>query len=389
VESDGLKPPGYGEQHWRWRMKSVLSREHKKSRDLLVDMLTQRGAADSSYNLDLFDYLRLLLRRWKWVAGPTLVALACAGLYLFLAAPVYQARTTLLPPTPASIAGYNQDNGRVGLPVWDPDKVYGTFQKYLFSDSLRLSFFRETVLPELSERQRRSAEGALRRAFDKQLQVLAPDRLRPYILQVDVLSEQPQQAADWANAYVRSAERLADQEIRQTVEASIHQRSIQLQRQIDLLRETARKRREDRIAALKEAQQIARSVGLESPQVSSIRVAAQDNLASFIDGSLLYLRGSKAISEEIALLEARQSDDPFIESLRDLEEQKAFLGGIRMPDSMRTVQVDQLALPPDVPVKPRAALILLAALLIGLIAGTLLASVIGAAAMRKGEVRLA
>jgi len=350
-------------------------------------MLTQRGTADSSYHLDLFDYLRLLLQRWKWIAGVTLVALGCAGLYLFLAAPVYQARTTLLPPTPASIAGYNQDNGRAGLPVWDPDKVYGAFQKYLFSDSLRLSFFRETVLPGLDEKQRRSAEGALRRAFDKQLQVLSPDRLRPYILQVDVLSEQPQQAADWANAYVRNAERLADQEIRETVEASIRQRSIQLQRQIDLLRETARKRREDRIAALKEAQQIARSVGLESPQVSSIRVAAQDNLASFIDGSLLYLRGSKAISEEIALLEARQSDDPFIESLRDLEEQKAFLGGIRMPDGMRTVQVDQLALPPDVPVKPRAALVLLAALLIGLIAGTLLASVMGAAAMRKGEVR--
>jgi len=348
-------------------------------------MLTQRGTADSSYHLDLFDYLRLLLHRWRWVAGPTLAALACAGLYLLLTAPVYQARTTLLPPTPASIAGYNQDNGRAGLPVWDSDAVYGAFQKYLFSDSLRLSFFRETVLPSLSEEQRRRPEGALRRAFDRQLQVLAPDRLKPYILQVDVLSEQPQQAADWANAYVRSAERLADQEIRETVEASIHQRGAQLQRQIDLLRETALKRRKDRVAALKEALQIARSVGLESPQASSMRVAAQDNLASFIDGSLLYLRGSKAISEEIALLEARESDDPFIESLRDLEEQKAFLGGIRMPDTIRTVQVDQLALPPDAPVKPRAVLVLLAALLIGLIAGTLLASVLGAATMRKGE----
>ncbi len=114
-------------------------------------MLTQRGTADSSYHLDLFDYLRLLLHRWRWVAGPTLAALACAGLYLLLTAPVYQARTTLLPPTPASIAGYNQDNGRAGLPVWDSDAVYSAFQKYLFSDSLRLSFFRETVLPGLSE----------------------------------------------------------------------------------------------------------------------------------------------------------------------------------------------------------------------------------------------
>lgn len=348
-------------------------------------MLTQRRSVDSSPHLDLFDYLQLLFQRWRCIAGLALGALACAGLYLYLTTPVYQARTTLLPPTPASVAGYNQDNGRSGLPVWDSSAVYNVFQKYLFSDNLRLSFFKETVLPTLSDSQRRQPEGALRRAFDRQLQVLSPDKLKPYILEVDVLSEQPELAAEWANAYVRNAGQLADREIRETIETSIRQRSVQLQRHIDLLRETALKRRQDRIQALKEALQIARSVGLETPQISSTRVAAQDSLASFIDGSLLYLRGSKAISEEIALLEARQSDDPFIDSLRDLEEQQAFLAGIQLPEVTQTFQVDQLALAPDVPVKPRKVLVMLAALLIGLIAGTLLASVLGAAAMRNRE----
>lgn len=349
-------------------------------------MLTQRGTVDTSSHLDLFDYLQLLFQRWKYIAGLSLGALACAGLYLYLATPVYQARTTLLPPTPASVAGYNQDNGRAGLPVWDTGAVYNVFQKYLFSDNLRLRFFKEIVMPSLSDTQRRQPEGALRRAFDRQLQVLSPDKLKPYILEVDVLSEQPELAAEWANAYVRNAGQLADREIRETIETSIRQRSVQLQRHIDLLRKTALKRRQDRIQALKEALQIARSVGLEAPQASSTRVAAQGNLASFIDGSLLYLRGSKAIREEIALLEARQSDDPFIDSLRDLEEQKAFLAGIQLPEATQTVQVDQMALAPDVPVKPRKALVLLAALLIGLIAGTLLASVLSAAAMRNREV---
>jgi len=346
-------------------------------------MLTQRDAVDTPSHLDLFDFLVLLFQHWKWIASVTVISLSCAGLYLYIVPSTYQAQTTLLPPVPAAVAAYNQDNGRAGLPVWDASAVYTVFQKYLFSDNLRLSFFKATVLPSLSEEQRRQSEGDLRRSFERQLQVLAPDKLKPYILEVDVRSQQPQRAADWANEYVQSAARLADREIRDTINSSIRQRSAQLQRQIDLLRETALKRRQDRILVLKEALQIARSVGLEAPQASSARVSAQGNLASFIDGSLLYLRGSKAISEEIAQLEARQSDDAFIDSLRDLEEQKAFLDGIQIPGATLTVQVDQMALPPDVPVKPRKVLVILAALLLGLIAGTLLASVVGAAAVRQ------
>ena len=350
-------------------------------------MLTQRGAVDTPSHLDLFDFLILLLQRWKWIAVVTLLSLSCAALYLYFVPATYQARTTLLPPTPASVAAYNQDNGRAGLPVWDASSVYSIFQKYLFSDNLRLSFFKSTVLPSLSEEQRRQSEGDLRRAFDRQLQVLAPDKLKPYILEVDVLSQQPQQAAEWANDYVQNAARLADREIRETIDSSIRQRSAHLQRQINLLRETALKRRQDRILALKEALHIAQSVGLEAPQASSARVSAEGNLASFIDGSRLYLRGSKAISKEIALLEARPSDDAFIDSLRDLEEQKAFLDGIKTLGATSTVQVDQLAFPPDVPVKPRKVLVILAALLLGLIAGSLLASLAGAAALRQKEAR--
>ena len=346
-------------------------------------MLTQRGVVDTPSHLDLFDFLALLLRRWKLIAAVTLLSLACAGLYLYIVQPTYKARTTLLPPVSAAVAAYNQDNGRAGLPSWDTSSVYTVFQKYLFSDNLRQSFFKTTVLPSLSEEQRRHSEGDLRRAFERQLQILAPDKFKPHILEVDVLSPQPQQAADWANEYVQSAARLADREIRETIDSSIRQRSEQLQRQISLLRETAFKRRQDRILALKEALQIAQSVGLEAPQASSARVSAQGNLASFIDGSLLYLHGSRAISEQIALLETRQSDDAFIDSLRDLEEQKTFLGGIQIPDTTQTVQVDQLALPPDMPIRPSKVLVILAALLLGLIAGTLLASVIGAAAVRQ------
>lgn len=47
-----------------------------------------------------------------------------------------------------------------------------------------------------------------------------------------------------------------------------------------------------------------------------------EQLSAIMNGSLMYMRGSKALRGEIEALESRVSDDPFIPALRTLQEQE-------------------------------------------------------------------
>ncbi|MEN1480649.1 chain-length determining protein, partial [Pseudomonas aeruginosa] len=91
-----------------------------------------------------------------------------------------------------------------------------------------------------------------------------------------------------------------------------------VERRSYVLRETAKLRREDRITQLREALKVADSLGLERPPIINDQMSEQ--LSAIMSGNLMYMRGSKALKEEILVLEARTSDDPFIPALRTLQE---------------------------------------------------------------------
>lgn len=94
-----------------------------------------------------------------------------------------------------------------------------------------------------------------------------------------------------------------------------------------------------------------------------------EQLSAFMDGSLMYMRGSKALKAEIQALESRVSDDPFIPTLRTLQEQQRLFNSLSInPEKVAVFRQDGSVDIPDTPVKPKKALILA----IGLMAGGLL-----------------
>ncbi|RFQ08844.1 chain-length determining protein, partial [Pseudomonas sp. ATCC 13867] len=75
-----------------------------------------------------------------------------------------------------------------------------------------------------------------------------------------------------------------------------------IERQIEVLRASAQKRREDRIIRLREAQQVAETVASMPPQVTAGKTSSDGDLAEFMDGNLMYMRGAKAIGAELTVL---------------------------------------------------------------------------------------
>ncbi|MNC38514.1 Tyrosine-protein kinase ptk [compost metagenome] len=154
-----------------------------------------------------------------------------------------------------------------------------------------------------------------------------------------------------------------------------------------MLRTAALKQREDRVARLKEALVVADEVGMEAPQVTPGRIASDGELSSFVDGSLMYMRGAKAIRAELQVLEARQSDDPFISKLRGLQSQLVFLKGIEVkPGNVSVFTLDSAAEVPETPVKPKKVLILTLGIVIGGMLGVFVALV--RYVMRKGKAAI-
>lgn len=306
----------------------------------------------------------------------TLLVTAAAAAYAFLSTPIYEAKSSLLPPRQSDIAGYNVGRSIANLPDFKVEDVYGIFTRNLTSEALRRGFFRDVYLPSLSESERTTPQDMLWKRFnEKTLNASAPGKKeRPEYFEVHVKHKNPELAAKWANLFVERAAEQTRNNMQQNVLLEIDTRAQEIERRIAVLRETAMQRRQDRIVHLKEALTVADTVGVNVPQVTTGRTSSDGELSSFVDGSLMYMRGAKAIRAELQTLESRKSDDPFIAELRDLQTRLAFLKGIDVnPDNVSVLTIDSAAEVPETPIKPNKVLILVVGVVLGSILGLFIA----------------
>lgn len=314
--------------------------------------------------IDLVEMARALWsQRLLILAITSVVSFGAAG-YAFLTKPVYESQVSILPPNPSDIAGYNVGRSPVtGLKPFSVDEVYGYFVRSLSSEALRRSFFLDVYLPAVAS-DRKAPTDLYWKQFNQDITVKS-DKQRPERRQVQVSFSDPRVAADWANAYVLRAASETERMMERNVSAEVAIQAQDLERQIETLRETARQRREDRVAALEEALKVAIDVGLENAQ-GTVWQNVTTSATTASDSTPLYLRGSKALRAELAVLKGRTSDDPFIPELRSLQERLGFLKSVDIsPEQVAVYTLDSAALVPEVPVKPKKALIVALGVVLG------------------------
>lgn len=342
--------------------------------------MNQRIAADQSHTADEIDLVELVKQLWlqKWlIIGCTVIITALAAAYAFLSTPTYQATTGVMPPRLSDISGYNLGRSEAKLTEFTVEDVYGVFKRNLLSGSLKRQFFDQTYLPSLSAEAAGAAKDTLWKRFNSDFTVQAPDaKNNPDYYVVTVEGEDPQAAAEWANYYVKMAAAKSAEVMKGNLLTEIGTKAQSLSRQIDALRVTAEKRRNDRIARLQEALTVAEAVGYDSPQVTPGKTSSDGDFAEFMDGNLMYMRGAKAVKAELAVLEKRTNDDPFIVELRGIENQMDFLQKIDVnPDNVAVFTLDSPALVPETPIAPKKMLILVLGIILGGVIGLMVALV--------------
>lgn len=350
--------------------------------------MSQIPPASSNIPSDEIDLVELLEQLWKQkllIALVTLIVTVVAASYTFLSAPVYEAKTSLLPPRLADIAGYNLGRAEAGLPEFTVEKIYSIFTRNLRSEYQRNSFFEQVYLPAQAAEGAPETKDQLREALNRKLVVSNPDaKNNPDRFEVAVQSAVSSRAAEWANLYVERAANKTRQDMADTVATEISTRVKSIKSRIEVLRENAKKLREDRIARLNEALIVADKVGVQAPQVKASRTSSDGELEQFVDGNLIYMRGAKAIRAELTVLQSRTNDDPFIAGLRDFENQLDFLSKVSVsPDNVTVFTLDNTAEAPEAPIKSKKTLIIALGVVLGGMLGVFIALIRGMRVKRR------
>jgi chain length determinant protein (polysaccharide antigen chain regulator) len=319
-----------------------------------------------SSELDLADLLKgVWAQRWLVVLVAVVITVM-AGAYAFLSKPVYEARAFVLPPTQNDIEDFNYGRtSESGLAPYTVKDVYAVFIRNLQSESLKNRFFNEVYLPSLTDDKRRSSQDSLYRKFTADLTIAQPSKDFADRFTVVTLNSQPTEAAGWLSLYIDQASEAAKKELIKNFAKEIKIRIRNNEAQIAMLRENAANVRRDTVHQLLEAEKVAGAIGLEKHQIVSGGVTS--DMSGAADPRLIYLRGTKALEAEVKNLQARESDDAFITNLRKLQGLNEFYRTLAVKaEDVAVYRLDGVIQPPDSPIKPKKALIILLGMIVGL-----------------------
>jgi len=354
-----------------------------------IKLMSQMTSIHQRNEIDLIELVQQLwMKKWL-IIGVTAAVTLMAAAYAFLTPPVYRAQATVMPPSLSDIAWFNLArnmlaasnetsgsgsgrNSNASLKPFTTEDVYSVFTRNLQSDQSKRRFYDNVYLPSLDEDEKKGSQDSLYQSYLRRISITGPTTAQPDRFLLNIEGHDPAQAAEWAELYIRDVEQRSLQEMLENAQSEIQVQGRNLMQQIDTLRESAKVRREDRLAQLEEAFSVAQKIGLENPPMIAGQMS--DQLSAIMEGNLTYMRGAKALRAEIEALKKRNSDDPFIPRLRSLQEQYSLYASLHIqPERVAVYRLDGAIETPDKPIKPMKALILLVGALVGGVFGMLIA----------------
>lgn len=348
---------------------------------------------------DEIDLRGLCISIWqsKVLILSVTIAITCiAAAYAFLSNPIYETSVRLLPPKISDLTSYNaasqltgeaisgivdQGSSRPappGIRELTTKAAYDAFLQNLDSDSIKLEFFEKYYLPAFGKEHNDAEKQALLKRLNGVLTIQPPKNPNSVATTLSFEGADPKAISDWANSYVTLAADTTLKDFLQDLGGEVAVRNKGISDQIATLRKIAETQRESRIVHVENALSIAKSIGLETPPPGSpliaINNATTNDVNAFTNGSMMYLRGTKALNSELELLKSRKNDDAYIPELGSLLKKQSLLSSVDLnPTHFSVVDLDRAAIVPQEPIKPKKALILALGLILGGIAGIMTA----------------
>jgi len=354
------------------------------------DLIEHQRSSDDD-EIDLFDLIDDIWNQKIWVFIGVFFTLVLAGLYLFKATPVYQAEAKVKSATANDLIEFSRPQ-LVGIYSLDVAGAFASAKSALLSTGYRKEFY-ELKLDQIkaipnSYNERLSLEQNFS-DFSGFFSVSASGNndTEPHV-KLSLKYSDPEQASELLNDFVEYAlfRRLRDSY--DTMLAKVNGRIESLNYQASIMREEYMGNKARRILELKEATGIAVAVGQANPVYRNMDLVGGQRPP-------LYMLGSKAIKAEIKALESRENlakdlvrgEDHFIAGLPKLLVEIEALQALEIDFSkINLARIDEVAVVPVKPIKPRKLLIMALALVGGVFIGLFMALIV--AAYGKHKIRI-
>ena len=318
-------------------------------------------------SIDLYElWITLWSKRW-FVIGVTIVA-ALGSVFISLRKPhIYKAETLILPPKAEDIQLLNLVTPqRNELTRVNAENVFASFKDNLRSRKIQKKFIEKYGLMELL------APSRAPEIRDEDIYEGFSQLIKIGNNSISIELNDPVVAAKWVNNFVEFVDIETIALLVGNIKKLYLSRIRDIKYTINSKRKMAKQRRQDSILTLENARSIATELGVED-RIDTINVIQNNQLTVKNGGSPLYFRGAKALKAEIRNLYNRNSDDPYIKGLRDLQEELTLLDSIVINSTgLNSVTIDRAAYPPRSSIKPNRRLIVSIGTVIGLFLGIFL-----------------
>jgi chain length determinant protein (polysaccharide antigen chain regulator) len=350
--------------------------------------LVAQQRANNDDEIDLFDLIDDIWSHKRWVLAGLFATLILAGLYLFKAVPVYEAEAKVKSATAKDLIEFSRPQ-LIDIYSIDVEDAFKSARSALLSTRYRKDFYvsklakikalTDTYDQELSLEQNFSI-------FSENFSIsTSGSKDSESFVEIRLKSADAVFSSVLLNEFVEYAliSRLNDSY--ETMLAAVDGRIEALNYDANIMRKEYFGNKIRRILELKEAIKIAAAVGQEAPIYRNMDLVGGQRPP-------LYMLGSKAIKAEIKALESRENmakdlargEDHFIKNLPKLLLEIEALQALEVDSSKITLaRIDEVAVVPVEPIKPRKLLIMAMALVGGLFIGLFMALIVTAYGKHK------
>ena len=353
--------------------------------------MIEKVAYSNEDEIDLFDLIDDIWSHKRWVFLGLFATVVLAGLYLFKATSVYQTEAKIKSATANDLIEFSRPQ-LAEIYTLDVGQAFSSARAALLSTGYRKEFYvlnldKIKAIPD-SYNEKLTLEQNFSE-FNNQFAIKTSGaKDSESFVQVSLKSSDAEFASELLNEFVEYAlfRRLRDSY--DTMLARVNSRIEALNYDANIMREEYFGNKARRILELKEATSIAIAVGQKNPVYRNMDLVGAKEPP-------LYMLGSKAIKAEIKALESRaliakdlpRGEDHFIEELPRLLLEIDSLKNLEVDFSkIHLARIDEVAVVPVKPIKPRKLLIMVLALVAGLFVGLFMALIV--AAYGKHKIRI-
>ena len=339
----------------------ILSNQHEEKNKQYMPMQMETMTPD--------DGEIVLLELWQALAQKKMIILiitivfTLAGVgYIISTTPIYEAEVYFLPPTIDNIDELKVASKNIidNENLFTIEMVYNLFLQNIRSRDQRIKFFKQEGLSsELKDRYVGDDENRIfEEKFNEEL-VLNEKNLKrgggSSFYSLRFRGRDASRTAELANNFVSMVMSDTRDQLVKNVMILKENRIKNIEKSITTKRNSAVLRRNDEALRLMEALEIAKKLKIAEDKFSGSDVET----ASAYNIGVSYLRGTKTLSAQLESLQNRKSDDPFISDLRELQEKLDSISVTTInPEHIQVSKIDQPAIVPGKPIKPKKGLVI-------------------------------